>query len=89
VRRAIIKETELRIGVKITTAIWRQVYLAIQREYTKEKGIVETLDGIYNPRRGGGEEEAGDKYRERQAGHSKRIEEIIYGVLLSESPHYT
>ena len=89
VRRAITKETESRIGVEITTAIWRQVYPAIQREYTKEKGIVETLDGIYNPRRGGGEEEAGDEYRERQAGHSKRIEEMIYGVLLSESPHYT
>jgi hypothetical protein len=47
------------------------------------------LDEIYNPKRGGGEVEAGDKFRERQAGYSKRIEEIIYGVLLSELPHYT
>ena len=32
VRRVLQKQTGIRIGVKISTAIWRQVYPAIQRE---------------------------------------------------------
>ena len=48
VRRVIIKQTQSRIGVKITTAIWRQVYPAIQREFTKDKEVVQKLEEIYN-----------------------------------------
>ena len=91
VRKVMSRETEDRIGVRITTAIWRQVYPAIQREWSKEKGVGEMLDSIYNQGtsntregEGGGEGDASS----RQAGHSKRMEEMIYGLLLSESPFY-
>jgi hypothetical protein len=55
VRRVLQKQTGSRIGVKITTAIWRQVYLAIQREWSQEKGVQEMLDEIYEGK-GTGEE---------------------------------
>lgn len=89
VRRVIAKETFSRIGVKITTAIQRQVYPVIQREFTKDKEIVESLDSIYNPGRRNTKEDNKQDYQEEQSGHSKRIEQMIYGVLLSESPSYT
>jgi len=88
VRRAIVKETESRIGVKITTAVWRQVYPAIQRRFAKDKSITESLDSIYNSGMAAAKEDEQD-YREKQSGHSKRMEQMIYGVLLSESPFYT
>jgi hypothetical protein len=55
VRRVLQKQTGSRIGVKITTAIWRQVYPAIQREWSQEKGVQEMLDEIYEGK-GTGEE---------------------------------
>jgi hypothetical protein len=83
-----VKETESRIGVKITTAIWRQVYPAIQRRFAKDKSITDRLESIYNSVIGAAKEDEQD-YREKQSGHSKRMEQMIYGVLLSESPFYT
>lgn len=47
-RRVITKQTESRISVKITTAIWRQVYPAIQREFIKDKEVVQKLEEIYD-----------------------------------------
>jgi len=47
VRRVLQKQTGSRIGVRISTAIWRQVYPAIQREWSQEKGVQEMLDEIY------------------------------------------
>ena len=46
-RRALYRETESRIGVKISVSTWRQVYPAIQREFTRNKSVRETLDSIY------------------------------------------
>ena len=91
VRRVITKETQDRIGVRITTAIWRQVYPAIQREWTKEKGVGETLMSIYNPSRDNGTNNTAERRDmvAEQAGHTRRMEEMIYGILLSESPFYT
>jgi hypothetical protein len=85
VRRVLQKQTGSRIRVKITTAIWRQVYLAIQREWSQEKGVQEMLNEIYEGR-GTGEE---NDWESRQAGHSRRTEEMIYRILISESPFQT
>ena len=85
VRRVLQKQTGSRIGVKISTAIWRQVYPAIQREWSQERGVREMLDEIYEGRAVGDE----DDWKSRQAGHSRRTEEMIYGILMSESPFQT
>jgi len=88
VRRVITKQTQSRIGVKITTAIWRQVYPAIQREFTKDKEVVQKLEEIYNSGRNPAQHQD-DDFQARQSGHGKRMEEMMYGSLLSESPFYT
>ena len=85
VRRVLQKQTGSRIGVKISTAIWRQVYPAIQREWSQERGVQEMLDEIYEGK-GRGEE---NDWESRQAGHSRWTEEMIYGILMSESPFQT
>ena len=41
------RETERRIGVKIRVALWRQAYLAIQRELYKNAEIRQAIDEIY------------------------------------------
>lgn len=84
VRRVLQKQTSMRIGVKISTAIWRQVYPAIQREWSQERGVKEMLDEIYE-----GKEAEENDWESRQAGHSRRTEEMIYGILMSESPFQT
>ena len=85
VRRVIQRETASRIRVKISTSIWRQVYLAIQREWTKDEKIGEVLESIYE----GGKDDNARDARAEQAGHSRRMEEMIYRVLVSESSFYT
>ncbi|KAK5127669.1 hypothetical protein LTR08_004350 [Meristemomyces frigidus] len=94
-RRALYQETESRIGVKISVSTWRQVYPAIQREFTRDKSVRETLDSIYEPQqqqRGSGapgEGEEGGRVSAKQAGHGQRMEDMIYGLLLTESPFHT
>lgn len=85
VRRVLQKQTGSRIGVKISTAIWRQIYPAIQREWSQDRGVREMLDEIYE----GKETGEVDSWEARQAGHSRRTEEMIYGILMSESPFQT
>ena len=91
VRRVVVREIHDRIQVKITTAIWRQVYPAIQREWAKgDEEVCRALDGIYHNGRGAPEGAATDaEVRAQQAGHGTRMEEMIYGLLLSESPSWT
>lgn len=84
VRRVLQKETCSRIGTKISTAIWRQAYPAIQREFGQEREVREMLDEIYESK----ETEVND-WASRQSGHSRRIEEMIYGISMSESPFQT
>lgn len=84
-RRVLQKQTGSRIGVKISTAIWRQIYPAIQREWSQDRGVREMLDEIYE----GKETGEVDSWEARQAGHSRRTEEMIYGILMSESPFQT
>jgi hypothetical protein len=85
VRRVLQKQTGSRIGVRISTAIWRQVYPAIQREWSQDRGVQDMLDEIYE----GKEKAEEDDWESRQAGHSRRTEEMIYGILMSESPFQT
>ncbi|KAK5685703.1 hypothetical protein LTR17_027000, partial [Elasticomyces elasticus] len=93
VRRVLYRETESRIGVKIGVSVWRQVYPAIHREFTRDKNVMATLSSIYDGQRHkGGDTNEGD-VREmaatKQSGHGPRIEEMIYGLLLTESPFTT
>ncbi|KAI5235343.1 hypothetical protein E4T42_09726 [Aureobasidium subglaciale] len=85
VRHVIGRETSSRIGVRINTATWRQIYPAIQREHTREKKVKDKLGEVYD----GQQKKEEDDYRERQSGHGRRMEEMIYGLLTSESPFYT
>ena len=57
----------------------------MQREWTKDEKIGEVLESIYE----GGEDDNARDARAEQAGHSRRMEEMIYGVLVSESPFHT
>lgn len=84
VRRVLQKETYSRIGTKISTAIWRQAYPAIQREFSQEREVKGMLDEIYESK----ETEVND-WASRQSGHSRRMEEMIYGISMSESPFQT
>ena len=95
-RRVISREMESRMGVKLTTAMWRQVYPAIQRENAGSERVKELLNEMYN--QGGVMSESvsrvkiggrGFNAREEQAGHSRWMEEMIYGLLYSESPNST
>ena len=88
VRRVIYRETQSRIGVKIGVALWRQAYPAIQRELTRNPDIRQAVDQIYEgqPRAGlPSTAPAPEEVRAQQAGHDPYTEEMIYGLLLTES----
>ncbi|KAK4897073.1 hypothetical protein LTR49_028043 [Elasticomyces elasticus] len=93
VRKILYRETESRIGVRIGVGVWRQVYPAIHREFTRDKNVMATLSSIYDGQRHkGGDENKGDAggmAAAKQAGHGPRMEEMIYGLLLTESPFTT
>ncbi|KAM0712555.1 hypothetical protein Q7P35_000001 [Cladosporium inversicolor] len=74
-RRIMGRETERRIGVKIRVALWRQAYLAIQRELCRNAEIRQAVDEIYEG--------------QPRAGYSRYMEEMIYGLLINESPFTT
>lgn len=90
VRRVMYRETESRIGVPIGVALWRQAYPAIQREMSRDVEVRKTLDVIYE-RQPTKETTATtvEDIRAQQAGHGRYMEEMIYGLLLSESPFTT
>ena len=46
-RKGIQRETSSTIRVKISTAIQRQVYLAIQRKWTNDKKIIGVLHVVH------------------------------------------
>jgi len=85
VRAVMQKETSTRMGARMSTSIYRHAYPAIHRELTQDKGVAQTLDLTYE----GKEREDEDDVRARQAGHGKRMEEMIYGRALTESPFHT
>ena len=80
--------------MKISVSTWRQIYPAIQREFTRNKSVRETLDSIYEPQQPQGsgvlgEGQEGGRVSAKQAGHGQRMEYMIYGLLLTESPFHT
>ena len=52
----------------------------------RDKGVLQNLDLVYENRESG---DKTDDARERQSGHYKQTEEMIYGRLLIELPFYT
>ena len=74
------------MDARISTSIWQHVYPAIQREMARDKGVLQNLDLVYKNRESGNKT---DNARERQSGHYKQTEEMIYGRLLMESPFHT
>ncbi|KAK5109839.1 hypothetical protein LTR85_002037 [Meristemomyces frigidus] len=90
VRRVMYRETESRIGIRIGVALWRQVYPAIQREMCSDPEVRPTLDAIYetHPTASAAATTMPD-VRAQQAGHGRHMEEMIYGLLLTESPFTT
>ena len=88
VRRIMGRETERRIGVKIGVALWRQAYPAIQRELCKNAEVRRAVDEIYEgqPRAGVTATTTPADIRAQQAGHGRYMEEMVYGLLINESP---
>lgn len=93
VRRVMYRETEARVGVKIGVAVWRNAYPAIQRELSRDSNVKDMVDKIY----GSGAPHSAitsileqmQDVQARQSGHSQQMEEMIYGLLMSESPFTT
>ena len=81
------RETKKRIGVGIGVSDWRHAYPAIQREHTREQNIREALDYIYDNRPP--QIRRMEDAIAEQAGHSRYMEDMIYGLLLTESPTAT
>jgi superfamily II DNA/RNA helicase len=89
VRRVMYRESESRIGVRIGVALWRNAYPAIHRELCKDSSVREVLDDIYHSTSGGRPQDirsSVEEIRAKQAGHSRQMEEMIYGLLLTASP---
>jgi superfamily II DNA helicase RecQ len=87
VRRVMQRETRKRIGVGIGVSDWRHAYPAIQREHTKDHSVREALDCIYDNR--APQIRRMEDVVAEQAGHSRYMEDMIYGLLLTESPTAT
>ncbi|KAK5138747.1 hypothetical protein LTR04_004236, partial [Oleoguttula sp. CCFEE 6159] len=84
VRSAIQKAKWTMMKAKISTSMWRHIHPAIHRELTRSKEIVQMLDLIYENK----DKESRDANAD-QSGHTKEIEERIYGRELKESPFHT
>ncbi|KAK0949291.1 hypothetical protein LTS01_025844, partial [Friedmanniomyces endolithicus] len=79
-------ETEARSGVRTGVAMWRKAYPAIQCRFCHDPSVREALDDIYEAPRAGAGDASIASVRARQAGHSPRIEEMKYGLLLIANP---
>ncbi|TKA68529.1 hypothetical protein B0A55_10261, partial [Friedmanniomyces simplex] len=86
VRRVMYRETEARSGVRTGVAMWRNAYPAIQCRFCHDPSVREALDDIYEAPRAGAGDASIASVRARQAGHSPRMEEMIYGLLLTANP---
>ena len=81
-KRTLIREVHSRIKVRITTAMWRQIYPAIQREHTEGGNeIMATLDELYHTGQTPFEPTSDAEMSAKQAGHTREIEEMNYGLL--------
>lgn len=89
VRRVMYRESEARIGVRIGVSLWRNAYPAIQRELSADTSVHKALDDIYGRHPAGPPSHDVEDIRAQQAGHSRQMEEMIYGLLLTASPFTT
>jgi len=84
-RRVMREQTSIYLGAALSTSTWRHAYPAIHRELARDWRVAETLDMVYYDREPARQSDA----RARQAGHSRRTEEVVYGRALIESPFQT
>ena len=73
--------SKCQAGFFVTPSTWRQLYPAIQRVHCPEEEVTKQLDRLY--------EGVTTEDRQMQSGHSKRMEELIYGILTTENPFST
>jgi superfamily II DNA helicase RecQ len=90
VRNTLKRETGKRIGASIGTSTWRQAYAALQRRYTRDIRVFKSVTRWYDEqeRRQDKDMEDGSDPEEdiaaRQACHTRRMEEMMYGLLHEE-----
>ena len=77
-RRVMVRECKKRIALGISPSQWRQLYPAIQRAHSSSEDTEQLLGELY--------EGASRKDQQNQSGHGDRMEEMIYGVLMTENP---
>jgi hypothetical protein len=97
-RRLLQEVTRHGMGARIGLAAWREVYPAIHRQLAEDDSIRQTLDTAFG---GSSKEKRKDQaaqaeeanteeaVRAKQAGHSLRIEDSMYGRISRESPWIT
>lgn len=90
VRNTLKRETGKRIGASIGTSTWRQAYAALQRRYTRDIRVFKSVTRWYDEqeRKQDKDMEDGSDPEEdiaaRQACHTRRMEEMMYGLLHEE-----
>jgi superfamily II DNA helicase RecQ len=90
VRNTLKRETGKRIGASIGTSTWRQAYAALQRRYTRDIRVFKSVKRWYEEqeRKQDKDMEEGSDPEEdiaaRQACHTRRMEEMMYGLLHEE-----
>ena len=90
VRNTLKRETGKRIGASIGTSTWRQAYAALQRRYTRDIRVFKSVTRWYDEqeRKQDKDMEEGSDPEEdiaaRQACHTRRMEEMMYGLLHEE-----
>lgn len=70
----------------------RNIYPAIQRELCKDASVREASDSIYGPSHAhaiAAVQQSMQDVQAQQSGHSRQMEEMIYGLLVTESPFAT
>lgn len=90
VRNTLKRETGKRIDASIGTSTWRQAYAALQRRYTRDIRVFKSVARWYDEqgrKQDKDMEDGSDPEEEiaaRQACHTRRMEEMMYGLLHGE-----
>ena len=90
VRNTLKRETGKRIGASIGTSTWRQAYAALQRRYTRDIRVFKSVTRWYDEQERKQDKDIGEgsdpeeDIAARQACHTRRMEEMMYGLLHEE-----
>ncbi|KAI7550457.1 hypothetical protein KC331_g3162 [Hortaea werneckii] len=90
VRNTLKRESGKRIDASIGTSTWRQAYAALQRRYTRDIRVFKSVARWYDEqgrKQDKDMEDGSDPEEEiaaRQACHTRRMEEMMYGLLHGE-----